>query len=390
MTDFLNVSKNSTHGSRQNRRNFLNQLSSLSVATFAMQVHPVLVAGSELPTGDSDGKSKRLNAGAKEQDGFAFELNFPAMGSLLSIKYLDTNSTRVEEAKARAADLNLRCRELVDRWDATLSDYDDESEASQIAVQADSGDWVTVTPQLGAMLDACDFWHQLSLGAFDASLGAVTRLRRRRRVPAQSAWEKAHTSTGWNKLVWDSTNSRLKFHTPGIRFDFGAIGKGWVVDKIFDLLSVQELPCCCVNFSGNMRAGISPPESSGWPIAVDACTSDFQSPTIPLLHLRLQNESISTSGNRWQTYPDKRSQSLEIKSSHIVDPTNNLGLDGSQNVTVIAKSACDADAASTATSIHLTRDLSRWIRHLEQTKTDIKILAQYVKNNELHLTSTLM
>ena len=376
---------------RSTRRTFLNGMGSLCGTTFfahVSQQNPLLA---------------RSHAG--DASPYAFETSFPAMGSLLRLRWFDSVHASQTQARQLASIVDQTAKRVAEHWNSLLSDYDRESEASLVAERADSGDWIEVSEELASVLDACDDWNALSQGAFDASIGAVTRLRRRSkrpnhaRLPTQAQWDAAFKQTGWKQLEWDSSRKRLRFLTPGIRFDFGAIGKGWVVDRLFEFLQSQELECCSVDFSGNMRFGAAPPGAPGWPVVIDACRID-QGPQQEianrediadreLLRLRLTNRSISTSGNRWQSLPDRSSQSQLETSSHILDPNSLQGLENAQSITILANTAAQADAASTATSVRVAKDLPGWLNALERQDGDYQWLLQFSQTDSLHLVTNI-
>lgn len=332
--------------------------------------------------------------GHDAQTPFAFEVSFPAMGSLLHVRWFDSLSASHKQATKLAAHIRTESERIADHWNNVLSDYDRESQASLIAEQADDGEWIVISHDLGQVINDCDRWNKLSAGAFDASIGAVTRLRRRKNLPKPEQWAAAQKQVGWEHLEWDGENNRIRFQKPGLRFDFGAIGKGWVVDRIFECLTHERLDCCSIDFSGNMRLGSSPPNTVGWPVSIDCCnnlTPDNlrQTDSPELLRLRLRDQSISTSGNRWQMLPDSRSHSKQDTYSHIVDPQSMRGVGVAQNVTILTRSASEADAASTATSVLANRDLAGWLEVLDRQYEKFQWLVQISNDRSRVVTSNL-
>ncbi|AMV30630.1 Thiamine biosynthesis lipoprotein ApbE precursor [Pirellula sp. SH-Sr6A] len=324
-------------------------------------------------------------APSSESEPASFQTQFPAMGSLLRILWEDSGPTRAEAAE-RAKGVDREGRALAEYWNGLLSDYDDESEASRLSAAADDLQWHPVSEDLGRVLREADRWYRLSEGAFDASLGAMTRLRRKRKLPASTDWERAKESIGWEWVDWDGDRGRLRFKRPGIRFDFGAIGKGWVADRIFDLLTGKDLDRCLINFAGNMRIGNPPSNATGWPVSIDACSrGGATEEPVELVRLSLSQCGISTSGDRWQRLPDARSQSRSETSSHILDPRLGLGLDAPQSITILAPDATSADAASTATGVQIHRNASHWLERLSESSPDYRWIIQILRANEIHL-----
>ncbi len=318
--------------------------------------------------------------------GRAYEVQFPAMGSLLHLKWLDQQSATPEAGKALAQRIRSQGIEIAEFWDGILSDYDDESDAMQLGKLADDGEWHDVKKELASVLTACDSWNRISDGAFDAALGTMTRLRRRRRLPTEKEWEEARDVSGWKWVEWDGAANRIRFKKPGVRFDFGAIGKGWVADAIYAMLVGEGIPCCSVDFSGNIRFGDAPPGTDGWPVSIDRCQEEGEEPA-ELCRLRLSQCGIATSGDRWQRFPDSRSRSATEKTSHIIDPLREDGIDQVQNITIIAETATAADAASTATSVRQGRDLEDWLKKLKGESPKAEWIIQSIRDGQLELVT---
>lgn len=297
---------------------------------------------------------------ASEENGF--EIQVRAMGSLLNIRYLMSERRDHLEPETVMREV----KQIVDHWNGVLSDYDDTSESMRLGRQADDGDWCPVSDSLAEALEISADWNQSSEGAFDAALGAMTALRRRRKLPSSEAWTLAGNTIGWRYVEWQRNNQRFRTHRKGIRFDFGGIGKGLVVDKVFARLREFGIRHSIVNFSGNMRIGEAPEGTAGWPVELESIHSAGGVPSAPLVRLRLRNCAIATSGDRWQTFPDPRSKSKSERFSHILDPATGLAVESHQSITMICANAADADAAATATSVHTGRNLPRWLSVLER------------------------
>lgn len=319
----------------------------------------------------------------------SFQTQFPAMGSLLKIVWEDEGDSR-KEVLERAKQFDQGARDTAEHWNSILSDYDDDSESSNLTRHADDLNWHSVSNDLASVLNEVEDWYQLSMGAFDASLGAMTRLRRRRRLPSERDWGQAKERVGWQYVEWDRKQSRLRFRRSGVRFDFGAIGKGWVADRISELFASQGVHRFLINFAGNMRIGKPPIGKTGWPVSIDAVLENApeQEPA-ELLRLSLSQCGISTSGDRWQRLPDASSPTSETRTSHIMDPRVGLGIASPQSVTIIADNATRADAASTATSVHLNGNRSGWLDRLSASSGDFRWLIQIVENREIRLLHNL-
>lgn len=267
-----------------------------------------------------------------------FELTFPALGTLVQIKAFSSDPAHVEQA-FKAAQENVR------RIESILTDYDSESETRRLT-QAAWEQPTPVSPDLWNVLEASGAWHRRSQGCFDSSLGTLTRMWRKHRrsesLPSEAELREALQATGWEHVELDPTARSIRLTRAGIQFDFGAIGKGYIVDRVFEGLVEQNLACCLVNISGNMRCGSAPPDREGWRIAISPLEKNGE----PLRELVIVNAAIATSGDLWQY------QVIDgVRRSHVLDPHTGLGVAGPIAATVVADNATDADACATVACV---------------------------------------
>ena len=347
-----------------NRRTYFQQMFGWSFAASAINIAPC-ASPHTVDWVDC------VDVGQQELRGF--EAEFPSMGSKINLRWYSNQKSQdqvVEEAKLIAM-----------YWTSVLSDYELDSQTMLACFKADEGDWVPLSNDLWNVVKQCDQWHQWSEGAFDAALGAITRIRRQRKLATQLQWAKAKQSSGWNLLELDPLSQSIRFVTPGVRLDFGAIGKGIVVDRIAEKLLSMGIERYVVNAAGNMRMGLGPAETAGWPIAIDFPVNNPTESPIELLRMRFMNGGVATSGDRWQRFPDANALNSDDRSSHILEPSSGNGLSGHQNVTVFAENAADADAVATATCVRARRDLAGWLQTLSEHKPNVHAIIMLKEND---------
>ncbi len=265
----------------------------------------------------------------------AYELVFPAMGTQLAFQSYSDDEARVERAFKAA-------RREVDRLVDILSDYSTESETVLLTSDDRINQWQDVSPELWEVLQICDQWHRLSDGAFDASIGRLTSLWRRARksktLPTSAEIEAALKQCGWKHLHFNSERRQVKIDLQGLKLDFGAMGKGYIIDRAYDVLKREDLPVSLVRAGGDLRCGSAPPGKKGWPVEL-AKLSESEEP----VRIYLANAGISSSGDLYQ-FMDVDG----VRRSHVLDPRTGLGVPGPRMVTVIATTSAQADAADTA------------------------------------------
>lgn len=284
-----------------------------------------------------------------------------------------------EQAVAEKAFREARAE--VERLVQVLSDYEDDSELSKLNALAGSGQSVPVSADLWQVMLAADRWHTLSQGAFDGSIGSLTRLwrksRRLRELPTAAQIEAAFQNSGWKHVAFDAGTHSIRIERQGVLLDLGAIAKGYIVDRAFEILQRHTIRQCMVNAGGDLRCGDAPPNRTGWRIAIAPMTENGP----PLRVLTLSNAAIATSGDLWQF-----SVVDGARRSHIIDPATGLGIEGPLSVSAIAATAMDADAAATALSVlgHQRGGL------LAEELTDIEVLitSQMVKDAPIRYSVT--
>ena len=304
-------------------------------------------------TSTSASNSRSENSLSKPSRGY--EIAFPAMGTQVELKAFHHDEAMVQTAFDQA-------KQRVHELEAILTDYNPNSETRQLTANA-SAELVPVSASLWTVLAASDRWHKLSDGAFDASLGQLTQLwrkyRRAKRLPSSDEIEEAVARTGWRHVHLDVDNRRVKLSQADLRLDFGAIGKGFIVDQAFELLQFHGLEACLVNVSGNMRVGAAPPGRAGWRIEIAPVEEGGQ----PLRQIALEHAAVATSGDLWQfVLVDS------VRRSHILDPKTGLGVAGPTCATVISPNATDADALATTACILGFERAQTIAQHLDNTE----------------------
>ena len=234
----------------------------------------------------------------------------------------------------------------IDQLNRVLSDYDSESEACRLSHAAPMPAAVPVSAEMFAVLDYAVQLSQATDGAFDVTVGPVSRLwrraRRQKQMPAPERLNEALAGVGYRHLELNPADRSVRLSAPGMRLDFGGIGVGFAVDEALTVLKQHGLTRVLVNGSGDIVLGDPPPGETGWRIGVAPLEPDQP----PSRLLRLAHCGVSTSGDAWQF--------VEIDNqrySHIVDPKTGLGLTTRSSVTVIAPTGMAADALATAVSV---------------------------------------
>lgn len=258
-----------------------------------------------------------------------------------------------------------------------LSDYDPESELSRLADTAGEGRAVAVSDDLWAVLSTAQEWSERTGGAFDVTVGPLTRLWRRaaRRgsIPAAQEVEAARVAVGHEGLDLDPAHRTVRLVDRGMRLDVGGIGKGYAADAALDHLRALGFPAALVDAGGDIVAGAPPPGENGWQIelpegsfptessamgssamgssamgsSATGSSATGSSPTEPsACVMALAHAAVATSG------AGERSVDLDgVLHSHVLDPRTGASLTHGRVVTVLAPTATEADVLASALSV---------------------------------------
>jgi thiamine biosynthesis lipoprotein len=227
-----------------------------------------------------------------------------------------------------------------------LSDYHPDSELSRLSRRAPTEQPVALSKDLAQLLFQGQQVAAASGGAFDMTVGPLTRLwrraRRRQRLPSAQRLTAARQAVGYQHLVVDRAQRTAMLKRPGMRLDLGGIAKGYAVDQALQTITSRGIQRALVNASGDMAAAAPPPGQAGWKVAV----APLQPDAPPSRFGRLAHQAIATSGDAFQY--------VEIdgtRYSHIVDPRTGLGLTVRSSASVLADCCTTADALASAASV---------------------------------------
>jgi thiamine biosynthesis lipoprotein len=270
-----------------------------------------------------------------------FSFTESKMGAPFTVVFYSKDSVQ-------AVSIAKRCFVLVDSFNFIFSDYIDTSELSNLSKTAGVNSMpVKLSPALYDILIQSKKAYELSEGAFDITMGPLSKLWRKARkqqlFPTDSTIRSIRNLIGFNKLIFDTLNYTVRLTQPGMQLDLGGIAQGYVAQKVIDFLLSQGINQALVNASGDIVMSGAPVNKDGWVVGVN-----LPEKTDKLLNqkLILKNRAITTSGDAYQ-FIEKDG----IRYSHIINPITGYGVTFQRNVTVIAADGTTADWLATACSI---------------------------------------
>ena len=258
------------------------------------------------------------------------------MGTLCELRVYAPDRAQADRAMSRAF-------AEVARLEAIFSTFQPNSDVSRLN-RAAAGEAVAVSPELIELLAKSREVSAAARGAFDVTVGPLIGLWRHAAetdtLPSPEALAAAGERVGMRHLaVAGETVCRLR---EGVEVNFGAIGKGYALDRAAGVLRAEGVSGALLNFGGQVLVAGLPPDQPYWTVEVRD-PHDPWNPARRLTELRLAAGSIATSADyaRGMTVAGR-------PYSHILDPRTGAPAAGLRSVTVIAPTATEADALSTA------------------------------------------
>jgi thiamine biosynthesis lipoprotein len=216
------------------------------------------------------------------------------------------------EEKTYAAQAAQAAFAMTDELESRLSRFRANSEISQIA-QLSPSDKLRLSEPVFSCLDIARRMEFATRGAFSVMASAL------KNQPTKPLWA----------LV--PAEFSIRCDSGRLEFDLGAIGKGFALDRMAEVLLEWDCRSCLLVAGGSsILAGDAPAGTAGWDCGLGEDNS-------PRRHW-LANGSLSGSG-------------LAVKGEHIFDPRTGLTCIRRNRVWALAATAAESDALSTACMI---------------------------------------
>lgn len=244
--------------------------------------------------------------------------------------------------KSQIDKIKLNVDSILKSFNQNLSTYISNSEISLINKDETVFKSFPISDDFKYVLDRSLHYHELTKNTFDVTLKPLLEIWGFRgdlpnKIPTIEEINEVMQFVGSEKIRLNG-NLLIKGH-PKLQFDFGAIAKGYAVDKISNYLSSINYDKHYVEIGGEIKC-----VGKDWIIQV--AYPEFMSNKGYKL-IKLKNYSVATSG----TY----NQFIELEQnefSHIFNPS--LGRPSTNNVlsvTVISKNCIDSDALATSLKV---------------------------------------
>ncbi|UCC24454.1 MAG: FAD:protein FMN transferase [Gemmatimonadales bacterium] len=241
--------------------------------------------------------------------------------------------------RGEADSASTRAFRIVSRLDSLFSDYRTDSQVAALSRAAGTGTGVVVSREMQEVLAQSLEWSRRTGGAFDVTVGPLSRLwrwaMRRGQLPPAQRLDSARALAGHAGLAVDTIAGTALLERSGMSLDLGGIAKGYIAQVVRDQLRDEGIPHALVDAGGDLVLGDPPPGEAGWSV-------EFPGGEVHLL----ANAAVATSGDRYQYL-----EVAGVRYSHILDPRTGLGVPNAPTVVVVAGEGAMADVLASALSV---------------------------------------
>ena len=200
-----------------------------------------------------------------------------------------------------------------------------------------------VSPEVLEMIGKALYVSEMTDGAFDITIGAVTRLYdfHKKIKPEESTLLKNISLVNYRDVSVDSSASTIFLKKKGMIIDAGGIAKGYAADKAVGVLKKQGIASGLVAIAGDIKAFGQKPDGKPWQIGIRNPRGKDQDDDI-MATLPLSDRAISTAGDYERFFLIDG-----MRYHHILNPKTGYPAGGCRSVTVTARDGVFADAFDT-------------------------------------------
>ncbi len=235
----------------------------------------------------------------------------------------------------------------IERLEAQLSLFRPTSEIAHVNARA-AHEAVRVSPETFHLLEHAAQLSAGTDGAFDITIAPLMRawgfVQGGGHLPDPDELAAARACVGMNLVELDSARRTVRFTRPGVSLDLGAIGKGYAVARAAELLQDAGVSSALIHGGTSTVCAMGcPPGATCWKIAVEYPRTSPEIPAPWVAQIELRDEALSVSAGWGKSFHAKGRE-----YGHVLDPRIGEPADRALLAVVVANSATETDALSTA------------------------------------------
>lgn len=231
----------------------------------------------------------------------------------------------------------------IDALEAVISEWKPDSRTSYVNNHA-ADEPVRVPVELMELLVVSRACYDRTGGVFDVTVGPLSQLygfyKKEGHQPTAAELSEAVSWVGMDKVELDSEAQTVRFKRPGMRLDFGGIGKGFALDRAAEKLRARGIQKALLSAGTSSIYAIgAPPGESGWKVHIRHPYNEGEN----AVSVTLRDESLSTSG----CYGDLPVVD-GVRICNLFDPRTGEAQHGIVSASAIAPTATETEALGKA------------------------------------------
>ena len=189
------------------------------------------------------------------------------------------------------------------------------------------------------------YFSNFTNGRFDITIGPLVSLwdigSGNNNIPSKEEIEKKLSLVNYKKISIDENNQTVYLKRKNMQIDLGSIAKGYVADKVKEILEDNNVKDAIINLGGNIYVMGKKPNDEKFTIGIQDPNDDKNK---PLGNIKVSNKSVVTSGI-YERYFEKQGKRyhhiLDIETGYPV--RNKLA-----GLSIISDESIDGDGLSTS------------------------------------------
>lgn len=252
------------------------------------------------------------------------------LDTVVSITLYDSSSKKI---------LN-NCFDLCKKYELIFSTTNTSSELYQINHNKNKTQYQTISNELASVIKQGLYYSELSHGAFDITIGAVSSLwdfkSDKVTLPNETLIKENLKTVNYQNIICD--HKKILYKNPNTIIDLGAIAKGYIADKLKEYLIQHKVNNALINLGGNILC-VGDKMTEGYRIGI----TNPQKTDESIISTKIENKSVVTSG----IYQRQMKVNHHVYH-HILNPRTGYSYDnGLASVTIVSPSSMQGDALST-------------------------------------------
>ncbi len=295
--------------------------------------------------------------------------------------------TQIEVIFVVPKDVSIDSKELMESIEKKCKQYEDKFsffESNSVVSKINSSKQCYIDSETKELLSKSIYLSDLTDGAFDFTVVPLLKIwgfynddENKIVIPSEEKIQLTVKYVGYKKI--NLKDNFLRKDDKEIKIDLSAIAKGFVVDKIIQMIKAEGIEQALVNAGGDMYCMGKAPDNESWRIGI---RHPHQKNSI-IGRLNIKDKAIVTSGDY-----EKFFRVGEKRYSHIFNPFTGYPVSNNiLSVTVIALDTVTADALATAVMVLGSEEGLKLINKLDNV--DVIIAKQIEDEIEFFISQGL-